>query len=468
MTQIRFFNTLGRNKQVFAPISSPNVGLYCCGPTVYDYAHIGNFRTYIFEDILRRVLQYNDFKVKHIINITDVGHLTSDADEGEDKLVKAIKREGLPLTHESMLVIAKKYEQAFKDDFKMFNCLEPFAWPHATEYIQQMIDIVKLLEEKGFTYKTSTAIMFDISKYEDYSNLACLNLEGQKEGARSDVIKDSEKRNPQDFALWFFGKKTHIMQWDSPWGKGFPGWHIECSAMSRALLGDQFDIHCGGIDHIPVHHTNEIAQSECALSLKPWVNYWLHGEHLTVKDSKMSKSAGTFITLQKLIDEGFDPLDFRYFCLNAHYRSHLNFDINSLKNARNAFQSLKERILDFKENIVSNQSDNDYKQQFLEAINDDLNMPVALSILWAVVKDNDLGNKQKLDLIFEFDKVFGLSLSEVERVELSEDLMKLIKEREDARKNKDWARSDELRGLLKDKGILIEDTGDGTKWKRVF
>jgi len=463
---MHLYNTLTRKKETFVPIEPGKVRVYCCGPTVYDYAHIGNLRTYIFEDLLKRILMRSGFDVLHIMNITDVGHLTSDADEGEDKLLKAIRRENLPVSPDSMLIIAKKYADAFRNDIRQLHILDADVFPKATEHVQEMIELIKRLESRGYTYKTSTAIMFDISKFANYAGLARLNLSGQKTGAREEVIKDTEKRNPQDFALWFFGKPTHVMQWDSPWGKGFPGWHIECSAMSWKHLGDQFDIHCGGVDHIPVHHTNEIAQSECALQVHPWVKYWLHGEFLTVKSEKMAKSAGTFITLQNIIDKGFDPLDYRYFCLFAHYRSHLNFDWEALENARNAFARLRERVLDLKANPTSNPTQNTYQDQFNEAIYDDLNIPIALSVFWAVLKDDTLGNKEKLELLVDFDTVFGLGISDLERESLPANLMKLIEEREAARNSEDWKRSDKLRDILKTKGILIEDTPHGPKWKR--
>lgn len=464
---IYLYNTLTRKKEEFKPIEKGKVKIYSCGPTVYDYAHIGNLRAFIFDDLLKRMFLFNGFEVTHVMNITDVGHLASDADEGEDKLMKAIKREKLPVNAESMLSIAKKYTAAFKRDCKLLNILTPEQMPKASEHIAEMFDVIKKIEAAGATYKTSTAVMFDISKYPSYAELGKLDLSGQKVGVREEVITDSEKRNPQDFALWFFGKPNHVMQWDSPWGRGFPGWHIECSAMATKYLGEHFDIHTGGVDHIPVHHSNERAQAEMAFGHK-WVNYWMHNEFLTINKEKMAKSAGTFITLQTVLDEGYSALDFRYLNLTAHYRSHLNFSWDSMSTARNAFDSLKNKVLELKDNGDSTPVDNIYKKQFLDAVNDDLNTPVALAVLWAVIKDTQLGSKEKLDLIFDFDRVFGLGLEKVEKEELSEDLMKLIKEREEARKNKDWKRSDELRDLLKEKGVFVEDLPDGTNWKRVL
>jgi len=464
---IYLYNTLTRKKEEFKPIEKGKVKIYCCGPTVYDFAHIGNLRKYICDDLLKRMFLYNNYSVTHVVNITDVGHLASDADEGEDKLMKAIKREKLSVSPESMLLIAKKYTEAFKKDINALNILDADHWPKATENIEEIIDVIKKIEAAGATYKTGTAVMFDVSKFPSYADLGKLNLEAQKEGAREEVVKDPEKRNPQDFALWFFGKPNHVMQWDSPWGKGFPGWHIECTAMSSKILSEHFDIHTGGIDHIPVHHTNEIAQSETAFGHK-WVNYWVHNEFLTVNKDKMAKSAGTFITLKDVTDKGYDPLAYRYFCLTAHYRSHLNFSWDAMDSAKNSYENMKNRVLELKENPSETETTNGYADEFKKAINDDVNIPVALSVAWAVLKDSELGNTEKLKLILDFDKVLGLKLDDVKREDLPKDLMKLVKEREDARKNKDWKKSDELRDLLKEKGVIIEDAADGTKWKRVL
>ncbi|RLE47067.1 cysteine--tRNA ligase [Candidatus Woesearchaeota archaeon] len=465
-SSLKLYNTLHRKEEVFRPIEDNKVRMYCCGPTVYDFAHIGNLRTYVFEDVLKRVLLFNKFEVLHVMNLTDVGHLVSDAEEGEDKLVKAIKREGLPLTKESMLKIAGKYTKAFKEDIKRLNIIEPDIWCKATEHIPEMIELIKRIEKNNYTYKTSVGLMFDTSKFKYYAELGRLKLEQLRPGKKT--LSDPERRNPSDFALWITNQPKHVMLWDSPWGRGFPGWHIECSAMAIKYLGEQFDIHCGGVDHINVHHTNEIAQAEAATGKHPWVRFWLHGEFLTINKEKMAKSKGAFFILQDLVDKGFDPLVFRYFCFSAHYRSHLNFDFEALTAAKNAFEHLKDRVLDFKENQSSNPTANSYSEDFLNAVNDDLDMPKALSVLWAVVKDSGLGNKEKYDLILEFDKVFGLGLDKLEREKLSPELMELIKERERARKEKDWKKADELRDELKKKGIIVEDSPDGTKWKKVF
>ena len=461
---LNLFNTLSRKKEEFKPIKPGFVGLYCCGPTVYWHQHIGNMRTYVFEDILKRVLLYNGFKVKHVINVTDVGHLTSDADEGEDKLVKALKREGLPLDKESMLKLANIYWEEFKDDFTKLHILPPDIWCKATEHVSDMLKLIEKIQKNGYSYSAGGNLYYDISKYEDYAKLGKLKLDEQKAGARVEI--DVEKRNPQDFVLWFTESKFkgHIMLWDSPWGTGWPGWHLECSAMSMKYLGDHFDIHCGGVDHIQVHHTNEIAQSEGATG-KKWVNYWLHGEFLVSDKGKMAKSAGEFITLATLIDKGYDPLVYRYFCLTAHYRSKLSFSYDALESAKNSFNSFKERILEIKENLASKPKDNDYKWKFADAVADDLNMPIALSVVWDVIKDKDLGNNEKYELLLDFDKVLGFDIKDFKRTEISEDIQKLVDAREAARKAKDFKKSDEIRDKLKAQGIVLEDTPQGVRWK---
>ncbi len=461
---LNLFNTLSRKKEEFKPIKPGFVGLYCCGPTVYWHQHVGNMRTYIFEDILKRVLFYNGFKVKHVINVTDVGHLTSDADEGEDKLVKALKREGLPLTKESMLKLANIYWEEFKDDFTKLHILPPDIWCKATEHVSDMLKLIEKIQKNGYSYSAGGNLYYDISKYKDYAKLGKLKLDEQKAGARVEI--DVEKRNPQDFVLWFTESKFkgHIMLWDSPWGTGWPGWHLECSAMSMKYLGDHFDIHCGGVDHIQVHHTNEIAQSEGATG-KKWVNYWLHGEFLVSDKGKMAKSAGEFITLATLIDKGYDPLVYRYFCLTAHYRSKLSFSYDALESAKNSFNSFKERILEIKENLASKPKDNDYKWKFADAVADDLNMPIALSVVWDVIKDKDIGNNEKYELLLDFDKVLGFDIKDFKRTEISGGIQKLVDEREAARKAKDFKKSDEIRDKLKAQGIVLEDTPQGVRWK---
>ena len=442
--------------------------MYCCGPTVYDYAHIGNLRAYLFEDILKRVLLYDGYKIKHVVNITDVGHLTSDAEEGEDKLVKALKRENLPLTKAAMLKLADKYTKAFMKDIKLLNILSPNIMPKATEHIPEMIKLVKRIEKNGYTYKTGVGLIFDTGKFRNYAKFARLSLNQLKAGAR--VEKDPERKRPSDFALWITNQPKHIMHWDSPWGRGFPGWHLECSAMSMKYLGGNFDIHCGGIDHIQIHHTNEIAQSEAATG-KEWVHYWVHGDFLIMKRAKMAKSGDFFITLQKIMDKGFDPLDYRYLTLTAHYRSKLNFDWEALEGARNAFTKLKNKIIEFKKNKTSKNPKNKikYKKKFQKIIDDDLNMPNALALLWDVVKANNIGSKEKLELIFDFDKIFGLKLKDVTEkiIKLPKEIADLIKKRNEARKKKDWKAADKIREQLRKKGIVLEDVEDKTKWRQI-
>ncbi len=461
--ELKFYNTLTRQKDVFKPIVAGKVGIYCCGPTVYFFAHIGNLRTYVFEDILKRVLLYNGFKVNHVMNITDVGHLTDDADDGEDKVEREAKKEGKTV-HE----IAEFYTNAFFKDTDRLNILRPDITCKATDHISDMIGMIKLNEQNGHTYIADGNVYYDISTFPDYGKMAKLKLENLKAGARVDV--DEGKRNPQDFVLWFVKSKfkDHIMQWDSPWGTGYPGWHIECSAMSSKYLGEQVDIHCGGIDHIPIHHTNEIAQSEGAFG-KKWVNYWLHGEFLVINQGRMGKSEGNFITLQTAIEKGFDPLDYRYFLLGAHYKTQLSFSWEALEGAKNAFSGLKSRIIELKKDLGESKGDiGKIKEEFHAYINDDMDMPKALALLWNVVKSDELGNKEKYALILDFDKIFGLRLDEVEeeKFDTPAEVEELLKKREDVRKSKDWAAADKYRDEIKEKGFVISDTAEGPKLKK--
>ncbi len=467
---IKLYNTLTRKKDKFVALKK-EVGIYTCGPTIYNYAHIGNLRSYIFADILNRVLVFNGFKVKQIINLTDVGHLVSDADVGEDKMMKALVREGLKPTANNLLKIADKYAKSFFLDIKKLNITEPFKWPKATEHIKEMIKIIELLLKKGFAYETSTAVYYDISKFKEYGKLANLSLEQLEAGARVEV--DKEKKNPLDFVLWFkaVGKHTkHIMQWDSPFSKGFPGWHIECSAMSSKYLGKQFDIHTGGMDHIPVHHTNEIAQSEAAFGVKPWVKYWMHNGFLVLsKGEKMAKSGENFVTLDVVEERGFDALDYRYFCLGTNYRKPLMFSWKALEGAKNAFHGLKERVLELKDsksNEVNKKLVEKYQKQFLESVNDDLNTPQALAVMWDVLKDDKLESEGKLGLVLEFDKVFGLGLKDLKKDKIPKVVLELVSAREAARQEKDWGLADKIRDEIKKKGYLIEDGKEGVKVKK--
>jgi len=463
---LKLYNTLTRKKEVFKPIKKDFVGMYSCGPTVYWYQHIGNMRYALFVDLLKRILAYDDYKIKHVMNITDVGHLTSDADEGEDKMVKAIRREGLKLNKESMLVIAKKYTDIFLNDIKKLNVVLPDVMPKATEHIKEMIEVIKKIEKKGYAYKTSVGLIFDTSKFKDYGKLAKLNPEEMKFGERVEV--DPERKNPTDFALWITNQPNHIMQWDSPWGKGFPGWHIECSAMSWKYLGEQFDIHTGGEEHIPVHHTNEIAQSETAFGKKPWVKYWLHLRWLKLKGGKMSKSLGNVYTLSNLEEKGFSPLSFRYLCLLTHYRKPLEFSFESLEMAQNSYERLKNIVLNLDRSQKKNKKNiENAAKQFLEIINEDLDSSRGLSFLWEILRDERLSDSEKYELAEEFDKVLGLNLGKEEKIKIPENVMNIIDEREEARKNKEWKKSDELRDKIKKLGFAIDDTKEGYKIRKV-
>lgn len=464
--KLYLYNTMGRKREEFKPIKKGFVGFYSCGPTVYWYQHIGNLRTYVFNDVLKKVLLYNNYKIKHVMNITDVGHLTSDADVGEDKVEEAAKKEG-----KTAQEISNFYWEAFRKDLKKLNILEPDVWCKATEHIKEQIEMIKKIEKKGYTYKTSDGIYFDTSKLKDYGKLAGLKKEGLEAGKR---IEMGEKRNKTDFALWKFSEKPGIRQqeWDSSFGLGFPGWHIECSAMSSKYLGEQFDIHTGGEDHTPVHHPNEIAQSETAFGKKPWVRYWLHGAFLTFKGEKVSKSKGGLFTISELEEKGFEPLSYRYFCLNTHYRKPLAFSLKALEGAQNSFHNLKNKILELLEEKDKTKTKTaklkKYEEEFHKEINNDLNMPKALATLWIMLKDKKINSKDKHKLALKFDEIFSLNFKELEREEkkISKDIKELIEEREKARKKKDWAKADAIRAKLKEQGIVLEDTPQGVRWKR--
>lgn len=469
MKKVYVYNTFTRNKDEFVPYREGNVGIYTCGPTVYNFAHIGNLRTYIFEDVLKKSFEYLGYKVKHVMNVTDVGHLQSDSDEGEDKMTLGAKRE-----NKTPWEIARFYEDAFFEDCKKLNIKRPTVACRATEHISDMINLIKVLEEKGYTYTSNGNVYFEIEKFPNYFELAQLSMEELEAGSRVEV--DVNKKNPLDFVLWFTNSKftNHIMEWDSPWGVGFPGWHLECSAMSMKYLGERIDIHCGGVDHIPVHHTNEIAQSEGALGHK-WVNYWMHGEFLVIDGGKMSKSSGDFLTVTRLIEEGFSPLDYRYFCLLSRYRKQLMFRFDSLKEAQNSLNKLKNRVSVILKAVnetetIDNQKMDDFKEKFATELSDDLNIANAVTVLFDVLKDAELNSKEKVSLIEDFDKVLCLDLFKEEvaavRTDLDVDLInKLIAERTEARKNKEWAKSDEIRNKLAEMNIEIVDTKDGATWK---
>jgi cysteinyl-tRNA synthetase len=467
MKDLYLYNTLSRSKELFTPIETGKVKMYCCGPTVYNYQHIGNLRTFFFEDILKRVLLFNGYDVFHVMNITDVGHLVSDDDEGEDKMEKGAEREG-----KTVWDIAEHYTAVFKEDMKRLNNLPPNVYSKATDYIREQIEMIECLEKKGFTYLTDDGVYYDTSKFPHYPDLAKLDIEGLQEGKR--VKFSSEKRNITDFALWKFSPKdsTRQMEWESPWGKGFPGWHIECSAMSKKFLGPHFDIHCGGIDHIPIHHTNEIAQSE-ACNGEKYVNYWLHGEFLIEDIGKMSKSKGEFLTLQTLIDKGYSPMHYRYYLLNTHYRKKLNFSYEGLDTARNGYESLSNKIKQLKKEADSENLPapaESYKKKFFNVINDDLNTSEGLAVLSEVLKDSALSPPQKLSTIYDMDKVFGLELESISldtNEAISQEIIELANKRVEAKNNKDYTLADQLRNEIKDKGYEVMDTKDGYEIKKL-
>ena len=458
---MRLYNTMSRSIEEFVPINEGKVSMYCCGPTVYNYAHIGNLRTYIFEDLLRRTLRRSGYDVKHVMNITDVGHLTGDGDDGEDKMEKSARETG-----RTVWDIAEFYMKAFFRDEEALNIERPDIICRATEHIDDMINLIKRLEEGGHTYISGGNVYFSIDSISDYGKLARLNLDDLKSGARIEV--DSNKKNPKDFVLWFTNSKfkDQAMMWDSPWGRGYPGWHIECSAMSMKYLGEHFDIHCGGIDAIPVHHTNEIAQSEAATG-KTWVNYWCHGEFLLMGNAKMSKSSGSFVTLPVLEGEGYDALDYRYFCLTGHYRSQLRFSYEALDAARSARKGIMERIADAKSEGPAatdpSEKAREYMAAFDEAMENDLNAPKALSILWQMLKDNGLSSSDKLAAAYHMDGILGLGLDKAEKKEetLDAELQALLDERTASKKAKDYKKADEIRDKLLSMGYAVKDTPAG-------
>lgn len=462
--EIKLTNTYTREKEIFKPIESGHVKIYTCGLTVYNYAHIGNLRAYVFSDVLKRMFLFNGYEVKHVINITDVGHLSDDADSGEDKLEKGARREG-----KTVWEIARFFEEEFLKDLKNLNILTPEVLPRATEHIDDMIAIIEQIQSNGYTYSGGGNLYFDTSKAENYGKLGRLKLDEDKTLSR--VEKDPYKKHPFDFVLWFtrYKYKKHSMIWNSPWGEGFPGWHIECSAMSSKYLGRYFDVHTGGIDHIPVHHTNEIAQSEAAFGSK-WVNYWLHSDFLVIEDNeKMSKSKENFLRLTTLVKNGFSPENYRYYLLGAHYRKNLHFNFESLESAKNAMKKLKNRIIEFLR--VNDQFQKDkydlYVDKFNYEINDDLNTPRALAILWEVIGSEDISNRTKINLLKRYDEVFGLKLLSVREDEISVEILELKKVRDIARETKDWIKADEIRDILLIKGYEILDKSDGSELRKI-
>jgi cysteinyl-tRNA synthetase len=486
---------MGREMQDFVPVTPGFVGFYGCGPTVYNYAHIGNLRAYVFLDTLDRTLTWLGYKKKHVMNITDIGHLSGDSDAGEDKMLKTAKEK-----HQTVMEIAQFYTDAFFNDIERLNIRRPDVVCRATDHVPDMIELIKRIESNGHTYMAGGNLYYDVSTYPDYGKLANLNLDDQKAGARVDV--DSNKRNPYDFVLWFTKSKfeNQALTWDSPWGRGYPGWHIECSAMSMKYLGEHFDIHTGGIDHIPIHHTNEIAQSEGATGHK-WVNYWLHNEFLVIsKDkqaadsgegSKMSKSAGNFLTLQSLADKGYDALDYRFFLLGAQYRSQVFFSWDAMDGAKNARRALVKRIAQVIDAAKGKTADisslppdgKKYIETFKSGLENDLSTPQAMSQLQTAVKDNSLKPEEILALVHSMDTVLGLRLedeaaalngkkdgvaniSSHEGDKEASEIDALVEERTSAKKTKNFAKADKIRNELAARGILITDTPQGSVWKR--
>jgi cysteinyl-tRNA synthetase len=463
---ISLFNTETKSAEVFTPLSKNDVKIYSCGPTVYDYAHIGNLRAYVFADTLKRVLIYNGYTVHHTINLTDFGHLTSDGDEGDDKMMKGLKREGMEITLESMRLLSDRYIFAFENDLQELNILFPSQFSRASDYVQEQIALIKTLEEKGYTYKTSDGVYFDITKFPTYGRLGNIDLQGLQSGAR--VAVNTEKRNPFDFAVW----KNGELGWESAWGKGFPGWHIECSAMAFATLGKQIDIHTGGVDNIATHHNGEIAQCESATG-KQFSRYWMHSEHIQIDNQKIAKSDGNGIILKDLIEKGFSGEDYRYWLLTSHYRSKANFSLEALGASKQALMRLKKLLFIEWEN-ERGKINTRYQQQFVNIINNDLNTAQAIALIWDIVKDETLTKGERKSTIIEFDAVLGLGLSKkkadilhtlgtIAQDELPEQVLQYLEEREGARIARNWNEADRLREAILLLGYEIEDGPQGPK-----
>lgn len=453
---IYFYNTLTKQKDLFKPIEEGKVKIYSCGPTVYKDATIGNMRTNLLNDTLRRVLKYNGYELKHVMNITDVGHLVSDGDEGEDKMLKSAREE-----HKSPLEIAEHYTKLFFRDLERLNIETPEVVCKATDHIKEMLEMVQKIMKNGYAYETSTAIYFDVSKLDKYGILSGINLNDQKAGARVDI--DPEKRNPYDFALWIKAPANHLMKWDSPWGPSYPGWHIECSAMSTKYLGEEFDIHTGGIDLVPTHHENEIAQNKGACGKNP-AHYWIHGEYLLINGGKMSKSLGNTYLIDDIIARGYSPLAYRLFNYSCHYRGKLNFTWEGIESANTSLIRLREGYQkhlngnsDISDEIIA-----DMENRFHQAINDDMNMPLALSVVWEAVKYPEKSPKIA-QLLKKFDTVLGIKIDEVQETKIPQEILDLVEERKQARSDKNWSESDRLRDLIAERGYIVKDTKDGTE-----
>jgi cysteinyl-tRNA synthetase len=467
LSELRLYNTLAREKQPFAPIESGRVRIYSCGPTVYSHQHLGNMRAYLFADLLKRTLRWFGYQVFHVINITDVGHLTDDADAGEDKMERAARQSG-----ESIWQVAERWTRIFQQDLERLHVLAPDVWCRATDHIPEQIEMIRKLEARGFTYRTADGIYFDTSKDPGYGELARLQLEAQESQER--VEGAAQKRNRADFALWKFSPEDgprRQMEWPSPWGTGFPGWHIECSAMSTKYLGERFDIHTGGVDHIPVHHTNEIAQSENALGVRPWVRFWMHGGWLMFDGDKMSKSRGTVRTLDDLIEAGIEPEAYRLFLLGAHYRQQVGFGEEALRGAQNAWKRLVRRVAELREaapGVSDAEAAEAFRVRFRAALADDLNAPQALAVLWDLVRSDAPGPAEKLALLESFDAVLGLDVIAAASAAPEGDarIDALLAEREAARRSRDFARADAIREQLRAEGIALEDGPAGPRWRR--
>jgi cysteinyl-tRNA synthetase len=469
---ILFFNTLTRKKEIFEPLKKDYVRMYNCGPTVYDYIHIGNLRAFVFADTIRRTLLLNGYKVMQVVNITDIGHLTSDGDEGDDKMTLALKREGKELTLEAMYALASRYTESFLENLDALNIKRPNVLPRASEHVQPDIALIETLMQKEYAYRTSDGVYFDTSRFAEYGKLGGIDLKGQKSGARIEV--NPEKRNPHDFALW---KKNDELGWESPWGRGFPGWHIECSAMAMEYLGKEIDIHTGGIDLVGTHHNNEIAQSEAATN-KQFARYWMHNEFINIEGVKISKSLKNTISLKQLVEHGYNPLAYRYWLLTGHYRTKMNFSFTALDASAKALSRLHSL---FAESLISAKGgsvDSEYAEKMLLAINDDLDTPKVVALLWELAKDASIANDVKRATILHFDKVLGigflnliksgsssvkLDIREVEVKDLPENVRILLDEREEARNQKDWDRADLLRDKIKKFGYEVKDSSDGPK-----
>lgn len=462
MASVYLTNTLGHEKELFEPINSPNVGLYTCGMTVYDYAHIGHGRKYVTDDILKRILTVNGYKVKHVQNVTDVGHLSSDADEGEDKLEKGAAKAG-----KTVWEVAEFFTQNFYESMDKLNIIRPDVICKATDHIQDQIDLIKRILDNGYGYETPEAVYFDTTKFKDYGELGGQKQEEKRVAVREEIKTGEHKKHPADFALWFkrVGRfSNHTMHWESPWGDGFPGWHIECSAMSMKYLGEQFDIHTGGEDHIPVHHANEIAQSETATGKHPFVKYWLHYAFLMVDGKKMSKSLGNIYKVSDIEEKGFDPLALRYLYLSAHYRDPLNFTLDSLSAAQTALEKLRGQVSSLKNQeartVLSEEKEKkveDFRLAFMTAVNDDLNTPKALAAVWEMLKSS-IPSSDKYDLAVSFDEILGLKLSEpVKQKEIPANIMALMDERNKLRMNNKFEKADEIRKQIEEAGFDVED-----------